>query len=51
MSIQRFPNVVGLEELITTIGGEQMKYLLLIYHDEQAFMRLTEDERQEIYRE
>jgi hypothetical protein len=28
-----------------------MKYLLLIYHDEQAFMGLTEDERQSLYRE
>jgi hypothetical protein len=28
-----------------------MKYMLLIYHDEQHFMRLTEDQRQEIYLE
>ena len=28
-----------------------MKYMLLIYHDEQQFMGLTEDERQNIYRE
>jgi len=28
-----------------------MKYLLLIYHDEAAFMGLTEDERQSIYLE
>lgn len=28
-----------------------MKYMLLIYHDEQQFIGLTEDERQEIYRE
>ena len=27
-----------------------MKYMLLIYHDEQAFTGLTEDERQEMYR-
>ena len=28
-----------------------MKYILLIYHDERQFIGLTEDERQEIYRE
>jgi len=28
-----------------------MKYILLIYHDEQAWSQLTEAERQEIYRE
>jgi len=28
-----------------------MKYMLLIYHDEQAFSRLTEDARQEMYKE
>ena len=28
-----------------------MKYMLLIYHDERQFMGLTEDERQNIYRE
>ena len=28
-----------------------MKYMLLIYHDERQFIGLTEDERQEIYRE
>ena len=28
-----------------------MKYMLLIYHDEQAFDRITEDERQETYAE
>ena len=28
-----------------------MKYMLLIYHDERQFMNLTEDERQELYRE
>ena len=28
-----------------------MKYMLLIYHDEQQFTGLTEDERQEIYKE
>src|SRR5262245_42976397 len=28
-----------------------MKYLLLIYHDERQFIRLTEDERQSMYRE
>ena len=28
-----------------------MKYMLLIYHDEQQFIGLTEDERQEIYKE
>ena len=28
-----------------------MKYLLMIYHDERAFANLTEDDRQEIYRE
>jgi hypothetical protein len=28
-----------------------MKYLLLIYHDENAFNELTEDERQQIYQE
>jgi hypothetical protein len=28
-----------------------MKYMLLIYHDEQQFIGLTEDERQEVYRE
>jgi hypothetical protein len=28
-----------------------MKYMLLIYHDERHFKGLTEDERQEIYRE
>jgi hypothetical protein len=28
-----------------------MKYMLLIYHDEQQFMGLTEDERQDIYGE
>jgi len=28
-----------------------MKYMLLIYHDERQFMGLTEDERQEVYRE
>jgi len=27
-----------------------MKYMLLIYHDEQAFTRLTEDERQAMYK-
>jgi hypothetical protein len=27
-----------------------MKYMLLIYHDEQAFSRLTEDERQAMYK-
>jgi len=27
-----------------------MKYMLLIYHDEQAFSRLTEEERQEMYK-
>jgi hypothetical protein len=34
-----------------TIGGTQMKYMLLIYHDEQAWNGLTESERQDIYRE
>lgn len=28
-----------------------MKYLLLIYHDEKAFSGLTEDQRQEMYKE
>jgi len=28
-----------------------MKYMLLIYHDERHFIGLSEDERQEIYRE
>jgi len=28
-----------------------MNYMLLIYHDEQAFIGLTEDERQELYKE
>jgi len=28
-----------------------MKYILLIYHDEQAFNRSTEDERQKTYAE
>jgi hypothetical protein len=28
-----------------------MKYMLSIYHDEQAWDRYTEDERQQIYRE
>ena len=28
-----------------------MKYMLLIYHDEQAWKRQTEAERQQIYRE
>ena len=28
-----------------------MKYMLLIYHDEQAWNGLTESERQDIYRE
>ena len=28
-----------------------MRYMLLIYHDEQAWKRLTEAEHQEIYRE
>jgi len=31
--------------------GTNMKYILLIYHDEQAWNRLTEAEHQEIYRE
>ena len=28
-----------------------MKYMLLIYHDERQFIGITEDERQNIYRE
>jgi hypothetical protein len=28
-----------------------MNYMLLIYHDEQAFSRLTEDERQAMYKD
>jgi hypothetical protein len=28
-----------------------MKYMLLIYHDERQFMGLTEDERQDMYKE
>jgi hypothetical protein len=28
-----------------------MKYMLLIYHDEQGFMGMTEDERQALYLE
>src|SRR5690242_16539633 len=28
-----------------------MKYMLLIYHDERQFMGLSEEERQEMYRE
>ena len=32
-------------------GNFEMKYMLLIYHDERQFMGLTEDERQEIYRD
>jgi len=28
-----------------------MKYMLLIYHDERQFMSITEDERQQMYRE
>jgi len=31
--------------------GTNMKYILLIYHDEQAWNRLTGAEHQEIYRE
>jgi hypothetical protein len=36
---------------VTKDGGMHMKYMLLIYHDEQAWSELTEAERQDIYRE
>ena len=34
-----------------TVGGADMKYMLLIYQDEQAWEEFTEAERQNVYRE
>jgi hypothetical protein len=60
MSISEFSNVVAVKSRYaihrlryksTQKEQMQMKYLLLIYHEEQAWDTLTEDERKKIYSE
>jgi hypothetical protein len=53
MSIWRFSSVVCLEERNIHIkqGDTDMKYLMLIYQNEQSWAHLTEAERQQIYAE
>src|SRR6185295_15016275 len=53
MSNSREPGRRKVKMWIPTLPWRRvgMKYMLLIYHDERQFIGLTEDERQEIYRE
>ena len=50
MSISRISHVVVLWGN-STEGAEPMKYMLLIYHEEQSWESLTEAEREQIYGE
>jgi hypothetical protein len=50
LSISPISSVVGLQADINQ-GAEVMKYMLLIYHDEQGWNSISEAERQEIYLE